>query len=331
MDTEKEVLLSRYKQARESMRAHAILLIKYGHKISEVAKLFFVNEETIRNWINEWEARKELKDMPRSGRNKKLTNEIKEEICKIVDENKPEKYGTNASAWDCKELKIWLQNKYGVDVTSEIIRRTLRNNGFRYKKLNYKFIKADEEKREEFLSDLNELLDTMDGTLIFQDEMAGKLHPNKGYVWTRESKPFIETECSHEKTYFIGGVDPDKGKAYTMNNKKFNSSVFIEFLTLILVSVKEDIFLFLDNHPAHHSKMVTKFVENNPRLNFIFLPKYSPDLNPQENLWNYIRKKFMNNKLFKTVEAMGKEVTNFIESIPETTVKSVCSYDYLLG
>ena len=53
-------------------------------------------------------------------------------------------------------------------------------------------------------------------------------------------------------------------------------------------------------------------------------------MNPQENFWNYIRKKFLNNKLFETVEEMAEEVKIFIKSIPKKVVQKICSYNYLL-
>ena len=331
MESEKEVLLNLYRQkGRESRRYHAVLLVKSGKTQAEVARLLFVDEGTIRNWINEWNTNKKLEDKQRSGRPRKITKEIEKEMCDMVDENNPEKEGMHASTWDCRELRIWLMDKYGIQLTSERIRKILKKNGFNYRKINYKFTKADETKREQFLEDFRDLHQNIEGTLIFQDEMASKLHPNKGYIWTREKKPVIETECNHEKTYLIGGVSPDDGETYTVANKKFNSNVFIEFLALLLASIKGDIFLVLDNHPSHHSKVVQKFLENNPRINLIFLPEYSPDLNPKENFWNYIRKKFLNNKVFVTVEDMAREVVNFIKNIPKEVVKRVCSYKYLL-
>jgi hypothetical protein len=90
-------------------------------------------------------------------------------------------------------------------VSNEQIRKRLKMNGFNWRKLNYKFIKADEKKRNEFIDSFNESHDGISKTtLVFQDEMASKLHPNLGHIWTKQEKPFIDTDCSHEKTYIIG-------------------------------------------------------------------------------------------------------------------------------
>ena len=215
-------------------------------------------------------------------------------------------------------------------VTDECIRKILIKNKFHYRKLNYKFTKADDTKKAEFLKNFQDLHAHLEGTVIFQDEMASKLHPNKGRIWTREKKPFIETECSHKKQYVIGGISPQTGESYTLVEEKFNAKTFIEWMKLVLNSVLGNVFIVMDNHPSHHSKAARAFLDNNPRIVLLFLPAYSPDLNPQENFWNYLRKKFLNHKIFKNVEEMKKGIIEFIQTISKETVKSVCSYQYLL-
>ena len=319
-----------YQKAKEARRAHAILLFQEGHKISDIAKLFFVDEDTVRNWLKKWDEQKTTNDNSRSGKPKKITSGIEQRICEIVDENEPEKHGFIATSWDCNEIRIWLNKMYNIEVSNEQIRKILKRNGFNYRKLNYKFLKADSKQKQKFINNFKEFIDDKRGTLVFQDEMASKLHPNKGRIWTRASKPFIETNCSHKKVYVVGGVAPEKGKTYTLTNEKFNADVFINFLKLLLSSIKGKIDLVIDNSPVHHSLKVKEFLSKHCRINIICLPKYSPEMNPQENFWNYIRKKFLNNKLFKTVEEMAEAVMKFIKSIPPKIVKRICSYEYLL-
>jgi len=93
MPKEKEVLFDVYQKGKESRRAHAILFFKEGHKISEIAKLFFVDEDTINNWIKRWNKEKTTEDKFRSGKPKKINSVIEQRICEIVDENKPEEHG----------------------------------------------------------------------------------------------------------------------------------------------------------------------------------------------------------------------------------------------
>lgn len=334
MGKEVEVLLRLFKEARsgkESRRYHAILLVKSGYAKAEVARLFFVSEDAVREWVRKWDEHQDVHDAQRSGKPPRITKAMEKELCRLADENTPQQEGLHCSTWDCHELRLWLWGKHKVLVTEERIRQLLEHNGFAWRKVNYRYTPAQEEKQQAFLADFKSLHEERDGTLVFQDEMSSTLHPHQGYVWTREKKPVMDTDCSHKRTYVVGGVNPDTGEIYTLTNEKFNSGVFIEFLLMLLASIEGTIYIVLDNHPTHHSKAVKSFLDTHPRIQPLWLPAYSPRLNPKENFWNYLRKKFLNHKLFKTVEEMARGVMDFIKSIPREVVKSVCSYDYLLG
>ena len=64
-----------------------------------------------------------------------------------------------------------------------------------------------------------------------------------------------------------------------------------EFLKALLDSVPGKIFLIVDGHPVHKAKKVREFAENKTggRLKIFFLPSYSPDLNPDEWVWNNVK------------------------------------------
>jgi len=74
------------------------------------------------------------------------------------------------------------------------------------------------------------------------------------------------------------------------------------FLKALVNDAKHAIFLILDNRPVHHAKRVRECVESfNGKLKLFFLPAYSPELNPDESVWGYIKhhhvgKKIINNK-----------------------------------
>jgi len=59
----------------------------------------------------------------------------------------------------------------------------------------------------------------------------------------------------------------------------------------------------LDNVRYHHAKLLKPFLEkNSKKLELIFLPAYSPDLNPIERVWWYMRKKISHNRYIKTLD-----------------------------
>ena len=71
---------------------------------------------------------------------------------------------------------------------------------------------------------------------------------------------------------------------------RVDGSVFAEFLRRLLHNAADPVFLILDGHSIHRSRAVRDFVAGQEdRLRLFFLPPYSPELNPDEQVWNYVK------------------------------------------
>lgn len=330
----KDELRQRYKDCKELKqreRLHALLLVASGYSQREVAKIFFVDEDTIGNWARTWLEERRVADKPRSGRSKEIDINTEKELCQLVDENNPREHGINASMWDSRSLRLWLEEK-GIEVTGERIRQLLIANGFKYVKAEFQPIQADEKKRQEFKEKFAELLSELPKwtSILFLDEMSSSLGSKKGYGWTRQKRLVVKVNASKKRTNVVAAVNPLTGSKVTMKSKTFNKYDFIRFLEKIMQKYRHAIYLFTDSAPAHIAKEVKEFLKAHPRLNVIFLPAYSPDMNPAELLWNHIRRKCLNNRLFGSIKQMNATLDWFFRSLGPVKIKGVCSYQMLL-
>lgn len=74
--------------------------------------------------------------------------------------------------------------------------------------------------------------------------------------------------------------------------------------------------MVLDNARIHHAKLLQPFLEDHrERLELVFLPPYSPQLNLVEGLWKWLKSDVINNVFFPTVSEIRKKVTAFMQSI----------------
>lgn len=105
-----------------------------------------------------------------------------------------------------------------------------------------------------------------------------------------------------------------------MRSDIMNSEASAQHLELILETHPEvPILLFWDRAPWHRGKPIDKVLEHNPRLEIVFFPTASPDLNPQEHVWKAVRKHVSHNHL----EAKLPELANrFLNQLKSTTFKS---------
>ncbi len=82
---------------------------------------------------------------------------------------------------------------------------------------------------------------------------------------------------------------------------------------------------YMDNASFHKSKQLE--IPKNIKIEYI--PPYSPELNPQERRFGDI-KKYLKNKLFKTLEDLENKVEEILLSYTQEQIKSLVSYNYLL-
>jgi len=65
---------------------------------------------------------------------------------------------------------------------------------------------------------------------------------------------------------------------------------------------KSNIIVYLDNVRFHHAILLKSFLEKSPRLEVRYLPPYSPDLNPVERVWWYMRKSINHNRYLSSLK-----------------------------
>ena len=101
----------------------------------------------------------------------------------------------------------------------------------------------------------------------------------------------IPTYGKHEGVKLVGILDYETGHVYVEEHKKYDAQVFLQFLKNVLeIYPTGKIVMILDNAKIHHAKLLQDFLDkNNDRLELMFLPPYSPNLNKIEELWGWLK------------------------------------------
>ena len=131
-----------------------------------------------------------------------------------------------------------------------------------------------------------------DAEIFFGDGSSVRSDYHSGTTWGPVGRtPEVQTTGKGFRANLISAINP-KGTMRFMNiEESFTSEVFCRFLKRLLVNAARPVFLIVDNHPAHRSKKVLDFVKKSEgKLRLFFLPPYSPELNPDEHAWNYLKK-----------------------------------------
>jgi len=84
--------------------------------------------------------------------------------------------------------------------------------------------------------------------------------------------------------------------------------------------------ILLDNGAFHKGKRL--IIPKNIVL--IFIPPYSPELNPSEKIWWKYKRAFTN-RLYKNLEELSDFITSQVKSITKDCVKAICGFQYILS
>lgn len=200
--------------------------------------------------------------------------------------------------------------------------------------------KQNNDKKERFKKHLKKLFELnkklKKRVIMFFDGAFFHLESTIKRAWRKKgSKPYVQSSPSKDKLGVLGSVNPKKGEIHDVVFKgNFDSDVFIAYLEL-LIKEKFDgtkILLILDNASPHKSKKTKKWLkENKDKIKLLYLPPYSPQLNPKEIIWKDIREKKTHNTYFKNILALKKALDDYIVrySMPNEYIKSKCKFKYV--
>jgi len=150
--------------------------------------------------------------------------------------------------------------------------------------------------------------------ILFQDEASLSNTASISYKWGAKGiQPKIDQkQRKRERKTLFGCVDPITGIVTTDTADKGNTITFFKFLVKVArVYPDRKVVMVLDNVRYHHAKRLKPILgKYNNRIELVYLPPYSPDLNPVERIWWYMIKKISHNRY---LEKMTDRITKFNE------------------
>ena len=154
------------------------------------------------------------------------------------------------------------------------------------------------------------------------------MHTRTGRVLTAKGvKPVCPYQHQFENTYLYGAFSPINGDSFLLELPYCETECFQLYINEFSKHNPSELkMVVLDNGAFHKAKKL--IIPKNIVL--MFLPPYSPELNPAEKIWQQIKSEFVC-KTFKNILHLSKYLTRTVRKIiNKKTVKSICSYDYLV-
>jgi transposase len=165
---------------------------------------------------------------------------------------------------------------------------------------------------------------------MFQDEARFGRISDPGNCWAPKSiRPEVGMQMIREYVYVFGAVSPIDGHLDSLVLPYANTEAMSIFLEEVSRRhIDEHILMFMDQAGWHKTKSLA--IPQN--IEIAYLPPYSPDLNPQEQIWDELREKFFRNRIFSSLNAVMDNAVKglqILESIPEK-MKSLTHRSWML-
>lgn len=304
---------------------HAVM--ELGYSPEDVIKIMGFSRSCIYDWLNRFDelGYDGLETQKAPGAPRIITKEMDEWLKEVILESTPEDFGYDTHLWTCPILAELLLCRYGVRVTSEIVNHHLRKMNLTYQKPSYVSAEQDGEAVEQFLNvqfpKIQRFANVIGADIGFEDEASVDLREHSGKTWgiCGETPKVVVT--SGRGRFNILSVVTAKGKLnYHVTEKKIDSKEYISFLKQLLKNRERPLILIVDRASFHTSKAVRKFVASHRHaIRIYLLPAYSPELNPDEHVWEEIKDKRLGRQTIKNKKELKKRLHSVLKSLQKRT------------
>jgi transposase len=313
----------------EALRIRAVRRVQSGESPEVVASAIGINRTTIYDWLAKyrvggWDA---LKAKPVPGRPQTLNGKKIKWLFDVLTQKNPQQMQFEFALWTREMIQKLLKDKFGIKLSLASIGRLLAQMGFTCQRPLYRAIQKNESLVKEWLKkvfpSIKRRAQQVGADIFFGDAASIRSDHHSGKTWSiRGQTPVVLSSGSRFSFSLISAISRKGQMRFMVREGGVNSRVFILFLKRLLVGAKRKIFLIVDGGSAHKSKLTKAFVETlKGKLELFLLPPYSPDLNPDELVWNHLKNHTVGRSTVVDKRDFKKQVMKSMRSLQKNEAK----------
>lgn len=313
-------------------RRQAVALFKKGHKRNEIAPIVGAHRNAVGRWIKDWQERGEKSFAVKAagrpeGSGRKLQGWQASMIKRVIMDKTPDQLKFPFALWTREAVQKLIKEKTGIAMPIRTVGEYLKRWGFTPQKPVKRAYERNGAAITRWLSDEFPAIKRLakqqgaeiqwgDETGIRSDDVVGRSYSPKG------STPVIKRKGNRERLSMFSTVT-NRGKVrFKVFQGAMNSEKMIHILERIIRDSDRKVFLILDNLRVHHSKPVKQWLEEHREdIQTFYLPRYSPDLNPDEFLNNDFKSQVRSRPDSREQGSLEKHVRSVMHSIQKQPQK----------
>ena len=294
---------------RYADRLRVILLLDQGWTYKKIAEALFLDEGTVGNYKKRYKLG-EIEGLINDDYLGKKTM-LTEQDLRILSNDLQERVFPTT-----KSVIAHVKKKFGVKYTRGGMTDLLHRLGFSFKKPKGVPGKADSAKQEEFVRKYKRAK-SQGGLIYFGDATHPTFNTTLNYGWIKKGEDFeVKTNSGRHRININGAIEINTMDVVTRSYPTINQYSICDFIKAIRAKNPNEkrITLILDNANYYRAKRVRALAKK-LRIRLLYLPPYSPNLNPIERLWEFMKKKALPNEYVENFEDWKYEMMSFFRGI----------------
>lgn len=311
--------------AQETLRKRAVQAVFGGMKQYVVANAFGVSAYIISQWVKRYrtdgiQALNAHKKGPQQGTNTLLTSKQAGMIRRMIIDKCPEQLKLPFFLWSRESVQELIQRKCDVKVSINTAGNYLRVWGFTVQKPVRRAYEQNDAAVQRWLAEeypAHQQRAKAEKALIYWgDEMGLRSDDQVGRSYgLRGQTPVLPGTGQRFGCNMISAITNQGHLCFQVFEGSFNVKLFLGFLTRLWKQAKRKVFLIVDGHPVHRAKLVKAWrEENKEKMEIIYLPGYSPELNPDELLNQDVKSNALRQRRPKHVRQLKTDVRSYLFS-----------------
>lgn len=308
------------------LRKRAVASVQEGQSPEDVAKALGITRAAMYKWLARYrhggwgslDARK------RGGRPGKLDGKDLSWLYKAITSKNPLQMKFTFALWTSRMIQELIRQKFNIRLSKASVCRLLNQLGLTPQRPVWRAYQQCSEDVQRWLIDeypqIRELAKKENAIIYFGDEAGVRSDHHAGTTWAPKGRtPVVSTTGARFGLNLISAVSAQGEFRFMVTKGRVGARVFIEFLERLIYNAKRPIFLIVDGHPSHKAKLVNRFIDTHKDdLRLFFLPPYSPELNPDERVWNDLKNNCIGRKMIMSPEELKREVVSDLRSIQKS-------------
>jgi transposase len=321
------------KDAGQSKRLRVVILAMEGWTAPAVAMAVGLSRRVCQEWVYRFNEQglAGLEDQRGRQPSSPLTPEQEHQIRQRIEAGPTTEDGVCSLRG--ADVRRFLEHEFGLIRSLAAVYGLLHRLGYSYLRPRPRHRKADPEAQAAFKRELPDRLRAIatrhaDKRLrvYFQDESRFGQQGTTTNVWAKKgSRPTAVRQTEYQYLWVLGTVCPETGHAEGLLSPQLNTKIVNEFLSQFAKTLPADehAVMLWDGAGFHVAKALC--VPENVTL--VALPPYSPELNPIENLWHYLKSHFWSNRAYDDYEALEQAAVDAWKkaALDPELMKTVCA------